>query len=204
MDGAFLAVSLVDQGSPAITGLETCIFKVWLGFFCWPGSCLYFVLLEFSWESLVLVKTPSKPKCYTVGLGFLARRYLVQVMVRGFGWILTVPWDIGMAVISACQQQGDTMLGYRKEHLCLLTFASPAKWGCPAQKAFPLLRCLVPLQLRPQLPAAHLKMFRPCCHPCFISPQKEGISVPDSQVRVCLCLAGGKLAPCDVCCLFCS
>lgn len=50
MEGAFLAASLVDQSRAAITGLETCIFKVWLGFllawqllvFCfaevWPGQ----------------------------------------------------------------------------------------------------------------------------------------------------------------------
>lgn len=122
-----------------------------------------------------------------MGLGFLVRRYLVEVMVGGFSWILRVPWDIGMAVISACQQQEDTMVEYREEHLCLFTFT--CKVGLSSTERLPFAAVPHSSAALTPAPCKASRDVQTLLSPVFLFPLERG-NVCLTH-RFCLCLAGG-------------
>lgn len=109
-------------------------------------------------------------------------------MVGGFSWILRVPWDIGMAVISACQQQEDTMVEYRKEHLCLFTFT--CKMGLSSTERLPFAAVPRASAALTPAPCKASRDVQTLLSPVFLFPLERGNKCAWLTGSVCVRLRG--------------
>lgn len=138
MEGAFLAASLVDQSRAAITGLETCIFKVWLGFLL-AWQLLVFCFAEAQPGELNISQNPKQAQMLHCGTWVPCQ----EVLGRGYGGGVQLDtqsalghWDGCDLSMSAAGYHAEyTMVEYREEHLCLFTFT--CKMGLSSTERLP-------------------------------------------------------------------
>lgn len=143
LEGAFLAASLVDQSRAAITGLETCIFKVWLGFLL-AWQLLVFCFAEAQPGELNISQNPKQAQMLHCGTWVPCQ----EVLGRGYGGGVQLDTQSALGHWDGCDLSVSAARRYHGiERSISACSPSPAKWGCPAQNAFPLLWCLMPLQL---------------------------------------------------------